>query len=70
MASPEAAKQKDDRKSGERRREAAARETTGTAIGEKAPAFALKDQAGKERRLDEWLKSGKLAVVFYRSAGW
>lgn len=43
---------------------------TGLKIGAKAPTFALKDQAGKERTLDEFLKKGKVALVFYRSAGW
>jgi cytochrome oxidase Cu insertion factor (SCO1/SenC/PrrC family) len=42
----------------------------GLAVGSKAPAFALKDQAGKERTLAELLKKGKVALVFYRSAGW
>ncbi len=45
-------------------------EKTGPAIGTKAPAFTLKDQAGKERSLEEFLKKGKVALVFYRSAGW
>ena len=45
-------------------------EKTGLKIGEKAPAFTLKDQAGKERTLDEVLKQGKVALVFYRSAAW
>jgi peroxiredoxin len=43
---------------------------TGPAIGTKAPAFKLKDQTGKERSLEEFLKKGKVALVFYRSAGW
>jgi cytochrome oxidase Cu insertion factor (SCO1/SenC/PrrC family) len=43
---------------------------TGVTVGEKAPAFTLKDQAGNERTLDEFLKKGKVALVFYRSAGW
>lgn len=45
-------------------------EKTGLKVGVKAPAFALKDQAGKERTLDEFLKRGKVALVFYRSARW
>jgi len=45
-------------------------EKTGLKVGEKAPAFALKDQAGKERTLDEFVKRGKVALVFYRSAAW
>jgi cytochrome oxidase Cu insertion factor (SCO1/SenC/PrrC family) len=43
---------------------------TGLKVGEKAPKFALKDQEGKERRLDEFLGKGKVALVFYRSADW
>ena len=39
-------------------------------VGAKAPAFTLKDQDGKERSLDQFLKKGTVAVVFYRSAKW
>jgi cytochrome oxidase Cu insertion factor (SCO1/SenC/PrrC family) len=42
----------------------------GVKVGEKAPRFTLKDQAGKERSLDEFLAKGKVALVFYRSADW
>ena len=42
----------------------------GLKIGEKAPEFKLKDQDGKERALSEFLKKGKVALVFYRSADW
>jgi cytochrome oxidase Cu insertion factor (SCO1/SenC/PrrC family) len=45
-------------------------EQTGLKVGEKAPRFTLKDQEGKERSLDELLKKGKIALVFYRSADW
>ena len=45
-------------------------EKTGLKVGTKAPAFVLKDQDGKERSLDEFLKNGKVALVFFRSAGW
>jgi len=45
-------------------------EKTGLKIGAKAPAFMLKDQSGKERTLDEFVKKGKVALVFYRSASW
>jgi hypothetical protein len=45
-------------------------EKTGLKVGEKAPAFTLKDQASKERTLDEFVKQGKVALVFYRSAAW
>ncbi len=43
---------------------------TGLKTGEKAPAFKLKDQNGKERELAEFVKQGKVALVFYRSASW
>ena len=43
---------------------------TGLKVGVKAPAFKLKDQNGKEHELDEFLKKGKVALVFYRSASW
>jgi cytochrome oxidase Cu insertion factor (SCO1/SenC/PrrC family) len=45
-------------------------EQTGPKVGTKAPRFALKDQEGKERTLDEFLGKGKVALVFYRSADW
>jgi cytochrome oxidase Cu insertion factor (SCO1/SenC/PrrC family) len=45
-------------------------EQTGLNVGAKAPKFTLKDQAGKERSLDEFLAKGKVALVFYRSADW
>jgi hypothetical protein len=43
---------------------------TGLKVGEKAPEFVLKDQAGTERSLQDLLKAGPVALVFYRSAGW
>ncbi len=43
---------------------------TGPAVGASAPKFTLKDQEGKERSLDEFLKKGKVALVFTRSADW
>ena len=45
-------------------------EQTGLKVGAKAPSFTLKDQVGKERSLDQLLKKGKVALVFYRSADW
>ncbi len=42
----------------------------GIAVGAKAPAFKLKDQKGETRSLEEFLKKGKVALVFYRSAKW
>jgi cytochrome oxidase Cu insertion factor (SCO1/SenC/PrrC family) len=45
-------------------------EQTGVKVGAQAPGFALKDQQGVERSLDELLKKGKVALVFYRSADW
>jgi hypothetical protein len=45
-------------------------EQSGLAVGTKAPKFKLKDPQGKERSLGEYLKKGKVALVFYRSADW
>jgi peroxiredoxin len=45
-------------------------EKTGLKVGAQAPAFTLQDQAGNERTLDEFLKQGNVALVFYRSASW
>jgi cytochrome oxidase Cu insertion factor (SCO1/SenC/PrrC family) len=45
-------------------------EKTGIKVGEKAPEFKLKDQAGEERTLSSMLKDGPVALVFYRSASW
>ena len=45
-------------------------ELTGLKVGAKAPKFTLKDQEGKERSRDEFLRKGKVALVFYRSAVW
>jgi cytochrome oxidase Cu insertion factor (SCO1/SenC/PrrC family) len=45
-------------------------EQTGVKVGAAAPRFTLKDQEDKERSLDEWLKKGKVALVFFRSADW
>ena len=42
----------------------------GLAVGEKAPAFELIDQSGQIRSLANILKSGNVALVFYRSADW
>lgn len=41
-----------------------------SAVGEKAPNFRLRDQNGDEHSLDELLKKGPVAIVFYRSAEW
>ena len=69
-ASPASAQQK-SKKGGEAGgAKPAAPEKTGIAVGEKAPPIKLKDQAGKERSLEEWLHDGTVAVVFYRSASW
>jgi cytochrome oxidase Cu insertion factor (SCO1/SenC/PrrC family) len=43
---------------------------TGLKVGELAPRFTLKDQDGQERSLDELLKKGNVALVFFRSADW
>jgi cytochrome oxidase Cu insertion factor (SCO1/SenC/PrrC family) len=45
-------------------------EQTGLKVGAKAPKFTLTDQRGAGRSLDELLKKGKVALVFYRSADW
>ena len=45
-------------------------EKSGIKVGEKAPEFKLKDQAGEERALSAMLKDGPVALVFYRSASW
>jgi cytochrome oxidase Cu insertion factor (SCO1/SenC/PrrC family) len=42
----------------------------GLKLGAKAPAFTLLDQSGKERSLSEFVKKGKVALVFFRSASW
>ena len=42
----------------------------GIKVGEKAPAFKLKDQNGKEQSLEDLVKQGSVALVFYRSADW
>ena len=47
-----------------------AQKVPGLEAGEKAPAFKLKDQKGKDVSLEELLKKGKVAVVFQRSADW
>ncbi len=45
-------------------------EHSGIKVGEKAPDFALTDQAGKQRSLGDLLKNGPVALVFFRSASW
>jgi len=40
------------------------------AKGSKAPAFTLIDQKGEKRTLEDFLKKGKVALVYYRSAKW
>ena len=45
-------------------------ESTGLKVGATAPKFTLKDQEGKDRSLEDLLKKGKVALVFYRSADW
>ena len=50
--------------------EPAAPENTGLAVGQKAPAFTLKDQNDRGVSLDSLLKKGPVALVFYRSADW
>ena len=50
--------------------EPAAPEKTGLAVGQKAPAFTLKDQNDRDVALESLLKKGPVALVFYRSADW
>jgi len=50
--------------------EPAAPEKVGLDVGQKAPAFALKDQNDRDVALDSLLKKGPVALVFYRSADW
>lgn len=42
----------------------------GLKVGEKAPAFELTGHDGKKHSLSDLTKSGKVALVFYRSADW
>ncbi len=49
---------------------AAAADPEPLAVGQQAPSFKLKDQDGVERSLDDYLKQGKVAIVFFRSADW
>lgn len=42
----------------------------GLRIGQHAPGFTLKDQNGKDVSLDSLLKTGPVALVFFRSADW
>ena len=39
-------------------------------VGDKAPEFELKDQHGNDQSLAAMLQSGKVAVIFHRSADW
>ena len=50
--------------------EPAAPDKTGLAVGQKAPAFTLKDQNDRDVSLESLLKKGPVALVFYRSADW
>ena len=45
-------------------------EKSGIPVGAQAPKFQLHDQNNQERSLDEFVKQGKVALVFYRSASW
>jgi len=50
--------------------EPASPEKVGLAVGQKAPAFTLKDQNARDVTLESLLKKGPVALVFYRSADW
>jgi hypothetical protein len=43
---------------------------TGPAIGEKVPQFALPDQHGQTRTLNDLMGTNGLLLVFSRSADW
>ena len=43
---------------------------TGPVIGEKIPQFALTDQHGQTRTLDDLIGTNGLLLVFSRSADW
>lgn len=49
---------------------ALADDTRGLRVGDTPPGFELTDQNGQTRSLASLLGSGKLAVVFFRSADW
>lgn len=48
----------------------ASEDKTGLKLGTHGPEFSLQDQHGKIRSLADFLKKGKVALVFYRSADW
>ena len=50
--------------------DAAPDEMTGIQVGDKVPDFTLKDQNGVEQNLNDLLKEGTVALMFYRSAYW
>ena len=50
--------------------EPTAQEKAGLAVGQKASAFALKDQNDRDVSLESLLRKGPVALVFYRSADW
>lgn len=51
-------------------RELSAEQAPGLPIGARAPEFTLQDQDGNPVSLNETLKRGPVALVFYRSADW
>jgi len=44
--------------------------TTGPAVGDRIPEFALPDQNGRERQLADLTGSNGALLVFFRSADW
>ena len=42
----------------------------GLPVGAKAPEFTLPDQKGDSHQLSDLVKSGNVALVFFRSAEW
>ena len=49
---------------------AKAAEIPGIEVGAKAPSFKVTLNDGKEATLESMLKTGEVALVFYRSADW
>ncbi len=50
--------------------EPAVPENDGLAVGQKAPAFTLKDHNDRDVSLGSLVKKGPVALVFYRSSDW
>jgi peroxiredoxin len=42
----------------------------GAEVGTKAPGFNLKDQNDQDVSLDDLIRTGPVAIIFFRSASW